>query len=163
MRWSWSPGWCPELDASRVAQAQQVAHDIRSPLTVLGLLEDETMLPEHTRIMFRTAIQRIRDIANDLLRKIYHPPTRMRQPLADALSDEDVASLLDSLISEVRTQFRSKLACKLSSRWTPALMVLRAGRNKRMKRALTNLLVNAVESIEKAGHVHVNPPPVTEK
>ena len=88
----------------------------------------------------------------------------MRQPLADALSDEDVASLLDSLISEVRTQFRSKLGVQIELKVDPSaygsfVRVVQA----HMKRALTNLLVNAVESIEKAGHVHVNPPPVTEK
>ena len=147
-----------ELDASRVAQAQQVAHDIRSPLTVLGLLEDETtLLPEHTRIMFRTAIQRIRDIANDLLRKNLPSPDPNASALADALSDEDVASLLDSLISEVRTQFRSKLGVQIELKVDPSaygsfVRVVQA----HMKRALTNLLVNAVESIEKAGHVHVN-------
>ena len=41
-----------DLDASRFAQTQQVADYIRSPLTVLGLLEDETSCCPSTRLCF---------------------------------------------------------------------------------------------------------------
>jgi len=48
----------------------QVAHDIRSPLAALdSSLNDISQLPEEKRIIIRNAINRIRDIANNLLEK----------------------------------------------------------------------------------------------
>ncbi|MBI5139339.1 hypothetical protein HZA26_01880 [Candidatus Nomurabacteria bacterium] len=48
----------------------QVAHDIRSPLAALNVIEkDLACLPEEVRIILRGAINRIRDIANGLLQK----------------------------------------------------------------------------------------------
>jgi signal transduction histidine kinase len=48
--------------------ARQVAHDIRSPLAALDVgLSDLGELPENKRILVRTAVNRIKDIANNLL------------------------------------------------------------------------------------------------
>lgn len=46
--------------------AEQVAHDIRSPLSALDMvLKDLKELPEEKRLMVRSATQRITDIANN--------------------------------------------------------------------------------------------------
>ncbi|MBI4655943.1 MAG: HAMP domain-containing histidine kinase, partial [Elusimicrobia bacterium] len=48
----------------------QVAHDIRSPLVALdAALKNTAYLPEKQRIIVRHAVNRIRDIANNLLEK----------------------------------------------------------------------------------------------
>lgn len=54
-------------DLSKVAK--QAAHDIRSPLSALNILSRTclTEMPEEAREMMAAAIQRINDIANDLL------------------------------------------------------------------------------------------------
>ncbi|EKD49968.1 MAG: hypothetical protein ACD_62C00692G0001, partial [uncultured bacterium] len=50
--------------------ARQVAHDIRSPLAALSMVSSGLKeLPEEERILIRTAVQRIEDIANDLSNK----------------------------------------------------------------------------------------------
>ncbi|MFH1357619.1 MAG: hypothetical protein ABII18_10875, partial [bacterium] len=50
--------------------ASQVAHDIRSPLAALNMVtHDLKQLPEDERIIIRSAVQRIQDIANDLASK----------------------------------------------------------------------------------------------
>src|SRR3989339_847424 len=47
--------------------ARQVAHDIRSPLTSLKIATAELKeVPEEERLIIRSAVQRIEDIANDL-------------------------------------------------------------------------------------------------
>ncbi len=57
--------------AAQEAEARvvhQVAHDIRSPLAALGLLEQNlTGVPEDVRDLARSAIGRIREIASDLV------------------------------------------------------------------------------------------------
>ncbi|MFH1356782.1 MAG: hypothetical protein ABII18_06565, partial [bacterium] len=50
--------------------ASQIAHDIRSPLAALNMVtHDLKQLPEDERIIIRSAVQRIQDIANDLASK----------------------------------------------------------------------------------------------
>jgi signal transduction histidine kinase len=50
--------------------ASQVAHDIRSPLSALNMVSSELgEVPEEKRLLIRNSIQRINDIANDLLAK----------------------------------------------------------------------------------------------
>lgn len=48
----------------------QVSHDIRSPLAALEMISGSiNELPEEKRIIVRSAINRIRDIANSLLKE----------------------------------------------------------------------------------------------
>ena len=50
--------------------ASQVAHDIRSPLAALDSVVNRlAQLPEQERVFMRSAINRIKDIANNLLQK----------------------------------------------------------------------------------------------
>src|SRR5262249_4633779 len=57
--------------SSRLAEvAKQVSHDIRSPLAALNMfLPAAEEIAEEQRLVVRNAIQRIQDIANDLLHK----------------------------------------------------------------------------------------------
>jgi signal transduction histidine kinase len=51
--------------------AQQVSHDIRSPLSALNMmLSSLNELPEAKRLILRSASQRINDIANSLIQKM---------------------------------------------------------------------------------------------
>jgi signal transduction histidine kinase len=48
--------------------ASQVAHDIRSPLAALEMVNEElSALPEDLRLLVRNAVGRIKDISNNLL------------------------------------------------------------------------------------------------
>jgi len=94
-------------EAALALVARQVAHDIRSPLSalnmVLGSMKEE--VPEKKRLIIRSAAQRINDIANNLLSgKIANPVQA-----SDLTQTRMLISLVDSIVSEKRTQFKSSV------------------------------------------------------
>jgi hypothetical protein len=55
--------------------ASQVAHDIASPIAVLGVVEATLpTLPEDSRLLIKNAISKIRNISSDLLKKARKDP-----------------------------------------------------------------------------------------
>jgi signal transduction histidine kinase len=57
-----------KIDTELSKLARQVAHDVRSPLSALNVvMTTTTNLPENVRVMMRTAVNRIQDIASNLL------------------------------------------------------------------------------------------------
>ena len=79
----------------------QVAHDIRSPLVALnGLLKDISILPEDLRISIRRAINRINDVANNLLSQYKNSDVLSETKLTSEL----VVILIENIISEKRAQ-----------------------------------------------------------
>lgn len=130
--------------------ATQVAHDIRSPLSALEMIiQDISQIPEEKRIITRNAIGRIRDIANNLLRQ-----RKKNQHNQITISACLLTSVIDSLISEKRMQFRSELNTTIE--FTPSVESygLFAKINlHEFKRVLSNLINNAVEATNYQGHV----------
>jgi len=138
----------------------QVAHDIRSPLAALEASSRETAkLPEESRLLIRSAVARIRDIANDLIEK---NRTTLR-PAADttALASPDeprttqlLSSALDSLVTEKRLQFRHRLGVEIDLRLDIKSYGLFADvPPSGFKRVLSNLINNAVEALPEKGMV----------
>ena len=59
-----------ERQQGLIDMAHQVAHDIRSPLTVLEMsLNDTKRLPQECHFLVKNSLQNIKDIANNLLEK----------------------------------------------------------------------------------------------
>ncbi|MBY0471704.1 HAMP domain-containing histidine kinase [bacterium] len=143
-----------ERDRALGSLARQVAHDIRSPLVALKVIEkDLSSVPEESRVLLRHSIERIQDIAHSLMKNSPQSTTAIESEKTEA---HLVSALIDSLISEKRVQFRSRpelaihfrsdetsygLFCKLSS--------------AEFKRTLSNLLNNAAEAIENSGQITV--------
>lgn len=132
--------------------ATQVAHDIRSPLAALdSILQDLSQLPEEKRVITRNAIGRIRDIANNLLiqnRNEKEIPAEVKLCL--------LTSLIDTLVSEKRLQFRSELNVHIE--FTPTICsygLFAKVDVPEFKRVLSNLINNAVEALQKSGEVRV--------
>ncbi|MEW6055801.1 MAG: HAMP domain-containing sensor histidine kinase [Bdellovibrionota bacterium] len=141
--------------------ATQVAHDIRSPLaaldTVMGQLDQ---LPEETRLIVRSAISRITDIANNLLIKnrqaigIDGKLIQNDRPLEEPYSQELLPSLIDLLITEKRMQYRSRIGIEISAKLDQEAYGLFAKvQASEFKRLLSNLINNSVEAISEAGAV----------
>lgn len=139
------------LAASEVAR--QVAHDIKGPLATMNFLfKCLTPLPEEERLLIRSAIQRISDIANGLLSK--HDSCLTFDNLQP--QPELISELLKRLIAEKRVQY-------LNSGVTVNLEISNDSHcmfsniiPTTFKRAVSNLIDNAVEaSIEKKGIVTV--------
>jgi signal transduction histidine kinase len=135
--------------------SQQVAHDIRSPLAALEMVTQMTdSLPEDTRLIIRSAVGRIRDIANSLLLK-NQEQTLANHPGATKLPAHDepkslqlLSSVMDVLVTEKRMQYRSKLGveieCNLDRASYGLFSTLQLGE---FKRVLSNLINNAVEGL----------------
>ncbi len=132
--------------------AAQVAHDIRSPLAALeSLLGDLRALPEDERLIARSAINRIRDIANNLLEK-----NRAQDQAASGETIELLSSLIEPLVTEKRLQFRSRLGIEIDARQDAAAYGLFAKvQAHEFKRVLSNLVNNSVEAMGARGKVQL--------
>jgi signal transduction histidine kinase len=153
-----------ERDAAIGRVASQVAHDIRSPLAALdSVLNDLSQLPEEKRITIRSAAGRIRDIANNLIDKSRtagrdgsgSAATESRTA-AEPASAQLLSSLVDSLITEKRLQFRSQIGVEIDSRIDESSYGLFVDiEPSGLTRVLSNLINNAVEALPAKGLVTV--------
>lgn len=141
--------------------AAQVAHDIRSPLAALEMaLTDTSGIEEENRIMARSALNRIRDIANNLLSKktskVASVMTNEQMP-AEPLSEYLVSSLVEELVTEKRTQYRGQIGIQIEFSIDNTCYGLFARfRSTEIKRVLSNLINNGVEACGERGRVMVN-------
>lgn len=144
--------------------ARQVAHDIRSPLTALNaVLEDSRELPEERREIARTAIHRIQDIASNLLER-NDPPIVDKETPRPALPPENsrtttrslIPALVDELLREKRYQYSGArgvdLAFSINENNYAIFSLIQPSE---FKRALSNLINNAVESLLGPGRVEL--------
>jgi len=135
--------------------AEQVAHDIRSPLAAINTaVSDVISIQENKRIMIRNAAKRINDIANNLLlqsknnfsESINHPADKNTCP-------ELIFVILDNIVAEKRyeyyeTQVDINLASADYSYNCFAEIHLDS-----FKRVLSNLINNSIEAISSNGSV----------
>jgi len=144
--------------------ATQVAHDIRSPLSALdSVMKDLPQFPEEKRVIVRSALGRIRDIANNLIEKNDAQDMRedssVRPPSGrgtDPSSVQLLSSLIDTLITEKRIQYRSQIDIDIDSNLEPSSYGLFASVPvSEFKRVVSNLINNAVEALPGKGRVTV--------
>lgn len=141
--------------------ASQVAHDIRSPLTALKIVsEDFSDLTEQKRGILQGAIERIQDIATNLLEAHHRSRLESLPPVfchnKEELSNEWIFGLVETLFNEKRMQYRYyadlDLRCKLDPSTKGNFSKVRASDFQRM---LSNLIDNGVEAVEGAGTVEI--------
>jgi signal transduction histidine kinase len=136
--------------------ASQVAHDIRSPLSALAVVsQDLSSVPENRRAIIRMAIQRIQDIADNLIRT--HRTVMERKPTsADPASSVLLASVLETLIAEKQAQYGARPGIFFTLEREPSLWNLSAyAQGDQLMRVLSNLMNNAVEAIPDSGTISV--------
>lgn len=129
--------------------ALQAAHDIRSPLAALTVaLSDLPQLPEEKRWLAQRALERIQEIANELLsRKASSGAWAWR-------SDErgervELASLVRDVMAEKALQLRSSPRIRLAISCDQK-QVFACVQRSQFRRMLSNLVNNAAEAL--AGH-----------
>ncbi len=164
-----------ELDAAKIKMrndakksalgdiAGQVAHDIRSPLAALdSVMTGLATLPESQRLLVRTAINRIKDIANNLLEKNREITAMASGAIttittgAEPLSNNLISSLIEMLITEKRMQYRSKIEIQIDARLDSSSYGLFASiQPSEFKRVISNLCNNSIEAVGDRGAVTV--------
>jgi len=132
----------------------QVAHDIRSPLAALNSMtvKELASIPEAQRNTIRNTINRINDIANNLLTKYKTPNASVE---SDKVSPEHIVSLLDSIVSEKRAQYADKAIEFILDIETVAQAAFAKVNAIEFKRALSNLINNSVEALHNTGNIRV--------
>ena len=138
--------------------SSQVAHDIRSPLSALNMVSSSLKeVPEEKRLLIRNAVQRINDIANDLLAKGKQAAEKSDQALKTAkvgapnslaVNQEIILlpALVDSLVSEKRIQLRDQINVSVESDFKDSFGAFVVADGKELMRLLSNLINNAVEA-----------------
>ncbi len=132
----------------------QISHDIRSPLSVIELLTTNlSELTDEKRIILRSAANRIKDIANQLLLSSnYKNKVIVKNDFIDIyennLSIELLPLIVDDLISEKRVQYRSSENIIIDVDFTDAFGAFAKINTVELKILLSNLINNSVEAIE---------------
>ncbi len=136
---------------SRAEVAQQVAHDIRSPLAALNVVsQDISGLGEENRILIRSAINRIHDIANTLMKH-----SSSRRPTEENLNGYKknvrrtilLTSLLEIVLTEKRLQYQGDRDVSIEGGISDRSYGLFAKVDEvELKRVISNLIDNSVDA-----------------
>lgn len=149
-----------ELDATKRASvadfAAQVAHDIRSPLTTLEVLNAKSQEGDaESKKVMQMAIERIQDIANGLLNR-YRESSKTTAS-EDEIRPHSVNSLISPIVEEKQIQLgQQDKRINLLVEGLPSVgtELIRSNRIQ-FHRVLSNILNNAFESISEEGDVSV--------
>ena len=127
--------------------ARQVSHDIRSPLSALELVSSNLseVLPEK-RIIIRNSVNRIRDIANTLLKKGTH--SSLTSESMDSAQNSLLYPIIESVVSEKMVQFGNRLGLEIELRQSQdSFGIFSRIQVTEFKRALSNLIDNSSEAM----------------
>jgi PAS domain S-box-containing protein len=129
--------------------AHTVAHDISSPLSALSMMMcscDE--LPERKRTIIKRAIESILDIANNLLSTYRNDP---EQPSSGVEERQPVliSDLIRQLLSEKKAQYTNHSVQFETIIANEAQFAFAQMQASQLRRALSNLINNAVDALEK--------------
>lgn len=135
--------------------ALQVAHDIRSPLSALNMVARFSReMPEDKRRLVHSAVRSITDIANQLAgRNIDQDEISGK---SKDLSAHLVSSVVDSLVSEKRMQYRNRRSVSIEYEVRDnSYGVFSLVNLTEFRRVLSNLINNSVESFVSSGEIHI--------
>jgi signal transduction histidine kinase len=135
-----------ERNKASAEMAKQVSHDIRSPLSALTLLLNQIdSMPEEKRVLIRSSVNRITDIANSLLKNSKNSLKGLGQ---GELKSCMIGSLVESLVSEKRIALREKGNIEVSAHINRSYGLFAKIDAVEFKRLLSNIVNNSTESLE---------------
>jgi signal transduction histidine kinase len=132
--------------------AQQVSHDIRSPLSAMNLiLSDCKEFPENKRSILQLSLKRINDIANSLLDKGCNPDEKGTE------QEVDISSLIRSIVSEKQIQYQDKKDLIIEEDLRESDGKLVRMQSSEFSRVLSNLINNSIEALyQENGKVRIS-------
>lgn len=141
--------------------AAQVAHDIQSPLAVLEMIiQTSPSVENDKRALIKSAVGRIKDIANNLI-ETYHALKTSKADdsyVAEEIRNQLASTLIESIIAEKRIQYRDKsgisIETRIDSKDCYGLFVKVPLSN--FKRVISNIINNAIEAMVNTGKVVVS-------
>lgn len=126
--------------------ATQVAHDIRSPLAALKMILQITKeIPETERTFFTHAVNRLENIANELIE------TNRNNPLS--FKPIQIVPILENIITEKKLGKLIKIELSIHKSAFSLFSSLDAGK---LATLFSNILNNAIEAITADGLIKVN-------
>lgn len=133
--------------------ALQVAHDIRSPLATLEIIVSTIeALTEKDKRLFKESMNRIRDIANELLTK--NNTETISSPSEEGKTLQLLSYVTELMVAEKRLLYKSNPEIKIElALASTAYSVFAEIQASNFKRILSNLINNAVEALEGQGNV----------
>lgn len=146
--------------------AEQVAHDLKSPLSALDMMlspDNLVEIPDNRRNRIQACIQRIKDTLRVLSEKrrdnMKTNPIIEESSLAPVSTDKDkelLSSIVEGIVQEKRIQYRDQQSLQILSQISSgshfAFVEINAND---LKRALSNLIDNSVQAIPAEGKVDI--------
>jgi signal transduction histidine kinase len=153
-----------QISETKSAISAQVSHDIRSPLASLIVIAETTKgLDESTRVQMRAVVNRIRDVANQLLEKYKKKDVWSGTETQSAVlfSNEPkrvelISELIESTLSQKRLQFIDRKDVQIQSVFEEHYDLFVEAQPVEFGRILSNLINNAMEAIDGTGMVAVH-------
>jgi signal transduction histidine kinase len=131
--------------------AAQLAHDIRSPLSVIGMtLKKASNIPESHLKLVTGATQRIGDIADNFLEQYRNKGSDLT---TISLNPEFISTITESIFIEKKAQFFDELVSFNLDISLESQKVLCLINSIEFKRLISNLVNNAVEALPASGFV----------
>lgn len=133
--------------------AAQLAHDIRSPLAVIGMvLNKVSNIPESYLKLMLASTERISAIANSFLVQYRDKDSHIKSL---SIQPEPIVSIVEKIFNEKLVQFSNTLAT-LNLEISPDKNILICRINAvEFERAISNLINNAVEALTAPGFVKI--------
>ncbi|MGE3610335.1 MAG: sensor histidine kinase [Bacteriovoracaceae bacterium] len=131
--------------------AAQVSHDIQSPLVALKLsILDLKDIPSENRIIIENSIDRINDIAINLLTSF-----KTEEITASKSKIEPISLIIGSVVSEKRLTLREKSNIKINYDFNNSYGLYVDVSSSELKRVLSNLINNSADAISGDGFINI--------
>ena len=138
-----------KIEEFKIEIARQVAHDIRSPLSALQIAVSKLPNEGIEYILISSASQRIRAIADDLLKKPIQAEIAnvaddiLSVPLVENVELVNIQSVIEDIIREKRLSFNGKLDLDIGD----GSELVTSGSKTETERIISNLLNNSIEAL----------------